>query len=330
MPRTTPGPFGSAPVLEDGIRYLSHRDVERLALSASEIADRLETLLVAERAGDAWEAPKASVAPGDGRLALALLSAANEPPLSVLKTVGLSPRNTARGLPHIGGVIVVHDGESGMPLAILDAEHITAVRTAAISLVAARRLARAESRSIGFIGCGVQAASHLDALASELPIERIVAFSRRRESGEALCAQAEAAGLAGRVAEDAGDAIAGVDIVVTSIPDAPGFRPFLDGGRLRPDALVIGVDLGRSWIPETLAAFDRVAVDDLRRHAASPIVTTVPVDADLPSLMAEPRRTDRTARTAFMFRGVGLGDLAAASICLERARGRGVGVMLER
>ena len=317
-------------MLEDGIRYLSRRDVERLAVSAREIADRLEMLLVAERAGDAWEAPKASIAPGDGRLSLALLSAAREPSLAVLKTLGVSPGNAARGLPHIGGVIVVHDGESGMPVAILDAEHITAVRTAAISLVAARRLARVDSRSIGFVGCGVQAASHLDALASELPIERIVAFSRRRESAEALCAGAEAAGLAGRVAEDAGDAISGVDIVVSSIPDQPGLRPFLDAGRLRPGALAVGVDLGRSWIPETLSAFDRIAVDDLRRHAAGPLVTTVPVEADLHSLIAEPRRTDRTARTAFMFRGVGLGDLAAASICLQRARERGVGVVLER
>ena len=330
MPCTTPGPFGSAPVLEDGIRYLSRRDVERLAVSASEIADRLETLLVAERAGAAWEAPKASIAPGDGRLSLALLSAAREPSLSVLKTLGVSPANAARGLPHIGGVIVVHDGESGMPVAILDAEHITAVRTAAISLVAARRLARGDSRSIGFVGCGVQAASHLDALASELPIERIVAFSRRRESADALRARAEAAGAAGRVAGDAGDAIAGVDIVVSSIPDAPGFRPFLDAGRLLPGALAIGVDLGRSWIPETFTAFDRVAVDDLRRHAARPMVTAVPVDADLYSLIAEPRRSDRTARIAFMFGGVGLGDLAAASICLERARECGVGVVLAR
>ena len=47
-------------------------------------------------------------------------------------------------------------------------------------------------------------------------------------------------------------------------------------------------------------------------------------------LVAEPRRTDRTARIAFVFGGVGLGDLAAASICLQRARERGVGVMLER
>ena len=313
-----------------GIRYLSRRDVERLAVSASEIADRLETLLVAERAGAAWEAPKASIAPGDGRLSLALLSATREPSLAVLKTVGVSPVNAARGLPHIGGVIVVHDGESGMPVAILDAEHITAVRTAAISLVAARRLARGDSRSVGFVGCGVQAASHLDALACELPIERIVAFSRRRESAEALRARAEAAGIAGRVARDAGDAIAGVDIVVSSIPDQPGFHPFLDAGGLHPGTLAIGVDLGRSWIPGTFTAFDRVAVDDLRRHAARPMVTAVPVDADLHSLIAEPRRTDRTARTAFMFGGVGLGDLAAASICLDRARECGVGVMLER
>ena len=317
-------------MLEDGIRHLSRRDVQRLAVCAGEIADRLEKLLVAERAGDAWEAPKSSIAPGDGRFSLALLSAAREPSLSVLKTVGLSPGNTARGLPHIGGVIVVHDGESGLPVAVLDAEHITGVRTAAISLVAARRLARAESSSIGFIGCGVQAESHLDALASELPIERIVAFSRRRESAEALCARAQDAGIGGRVTEDAGDAIGGVDIAVSSIPDRPGFRPFLDAGRLDPGAFAIGVDLGRSWIPGTLCAFDRVVVDDLRRHAGAPIVTAVPVDGDLVTLIGEPRRTDCTSRIAFMFRGVGLGDLAAASICLQRARERGVGTVLER
>ena len=320
-------------MLESGIRYLCRRDVERLAVSASEIADRLETLLLAERAGDAWEAPKSSVAPGDGRLTLALLGAAREPSMSVVKTVGLSPENTARGLPHIGGVIVVHEGESGLPVAVLDAEHITAVRTAAISLAAARRLAHPDSRSIGFIGCGVQAASHLDALASELPIERIVSFSRRRESAETLGARAEAAGIAGEVVEQPDNATAGVDIVVSSIPDRPDLRPFLDAARLDPGALAIGVDLGRSWVPETFAAFDRVVVDSLPRHAAAPFVTAVPVDCDIVSLIDEPLhrgRGSRSARIAFMFRGIGLGDLAAASICLERARERGVGVVLER
>lgn len=316
--------------LEAGIRYLSRRDVERLAVSAREIADRLETLLVAERAGGAWEAPKSTIAPGDGRLSLALLSAARQPSLSVLKTLGLSPDNAACGLPHIGGVIVVHDGASGLPIAILDAEHITAVRTAAISLIAARRLAHADSRSVGFIGCGVQAHSHLDALASELPIEHVVAFSRRRESAEALCARARTAGIAGRVADDPVDAVAAVDIVVSSIPQQPGLRPFVDATRLGSGAFAIGVDLGRSWIPETFSAFDRVAVDDLRRHAAAPLVTTVPVDTDLVTLIGEPRRTDRGARTAFMFGGIALGDLAAAAICLDRARDLGVGAMLER
>ena len=317
-------------MLESGIRYLSRRDVERLAVSASEIADRLEALLLAERAGDAWEAPKSSIAPGDGRFSLALLSAARDPSLSVLKTVGLSPANTARGLPHIGGIIVVHDGESGLPLAVLDAEHITAVRTAAISLVAARRLACAESRSIGFVGCGVQAVSHMDALSSELPIERIFAFSRRRESAETLCVRAEAAGIAGEVAEHASDATTGVDIVVSSVPDRPDFRPFLDAARLDAGAFAIGVDLGRSWIPETFSAFDRIVVDSLSRHSVAPFVTSVPVDADLATLIGESRRGERRDRTAFMFRGMGLGDLAAVSICLQRARERNLGAMLER
>ena len=314
----------------DTIRYLSRADVERVCPDAGVIADRIEALLSASRRDEAWEAPKSNIHPAPGRQWMGLLSGAVQPPLAVFKTLGLSSENAAQGLPHIGSLIVVHDGTTGIPTAIMDAGYITGVRTAAVSLIAARRLARPDAASIAFIGCGVQALSHFDAFAQEFPIREVMAFSRRRESGEALCAHARARGCDARVVDDPGKAIAAADMVVSSVPEQPGLVPFLDANRVAPGAFVAGVDLGRSWVEESFPAFNRIVVEDLEKHGAAPLVTTAPVTADLADLIAEPRRDDDRARNAFVFRGLAFGDLAAASLCLERAVEAGIGVSLAR
>lgn len=314
----------------DSIRYLSRASVERVCPDASSIADRIEALLAASRQEEAWEAAKCNIHPAPGRQWMGLLSGAVEPSLAVFKTLGLSVDNATRGLPHIGSLIVVHDGESGLPMAVMDAGYITGVRTAAVTLIAARRMARADSASIAFIGCGVQALSHFDALSAEFPISQVVAFSRRRESSDALCEHARAKGCDARSASDARDAIGNADMVVSSIPEQPGFTPFLDAHELTSGVFVSAVDLGRSWIDASFPAFDRIVVEDLEKHDAAPMVTTAPVTAGLAELIQESRRTDAEARHAFIFRGLAFGDLAAASLCLERAVEADEGVKLQR
>src|SRR5258708_3014607 len=79
-------------------------------------------------------------------------------------------------LPTIQGVIVVHDGENGRPLAVLDSIDITIKRTAAASAVAAKYLARKDSSVATICGCGQQAAAQLRALCAVLPLRQIYVF----------------------------------------------------------------------------------------------------------------------------------------------------------
>ena len=113
--------------------------------------------------------------------------ALSHPPLAMHKWVGLSDANAARDLPHLGSLVVLSDLASGMPLAVIDGTWITAARTAAVSTVAARRLARPDSKRIGFVGSGVQATGHLAALRWRLfPVAEVAVFSRAHDSARRL------------------------------------------------------------------------------------------------------------------------------------------------
>jgi len=96
---------------------------------------------------------------------MAALAAADDPPYLAVKTVIMNPRNSTRNLPQINGLVTMLDSDTGLPVAILDGNWITAVRTAGLSAVAAKHMARSDSSTVAFIGCGVQAKSHLRAFA---------------------------------------------------------------------------------------------------------------------------------------------------------------------
>ena len=78
-----------------------------------------------------------------------MLAVSDTPPYAAVKAVGLSPDNSKRGLPHIGSTVTLFDSTTGLPVALLDGNWITAVRTAAITLLAAQYLAPPTSRRIG-------------------------------------------------------------------------------------------------------------------------------------------------------------------------------------
>jgi ornithine cyclodeaminase len=105
-----------------------------------------------------------------------------------VKLVTLTPANPEHGLPFIHAEYVLFDASTQAPLAMLDGSALTAIRTAAVSGVATRSLARADARRLVVYGAGVQAASHLEAMRAVRPVEEIVVVSRGRERAEALVA----------------------------------------------------------------------------------------------------------------------------------------------
>src|SRR5215207_6546419 len=119
-------------------------------------------------------------------------------PLYALKTVCVFPDNPKRGLDAHQGTVTLFDGETGQTRAVLNASAITAIRTAAVSAVATRLLAREDARELGVLGAGVQARSHLEALRLVRDFERVRIFSPTAGHARALADEtgAEVAGSA--------------------------------------------------------------------------------------------------------------------------------------
>ena len=251
------------------------------------------------------------------------------PPYAGVKWVGVAD-NEARGLPHIAGMILLSDAETGMPVAVMDARWITGVRTAAITAVAARRFARHDSASIGFIACGLQARAHLAALRPHFPIGLVRAYSRRLSTAEAFAEEVRAQGLDAEAVEDPRDALTGMDIVVTTTPVVPRTEPFIDAAWLSPGAFASMVDLGLSWVSDSLNRLDRVVTDDQAQAGSEGLAYQKPYDGEVADLVVGRLAARQSAeeRTALVFAGVGLADVAVAGAVYERAREAGIGQRL--
>lgn len=133
-------------------------------------------------------------------------------PYYALKEICLFPGNPARGLDTHLGAVLLHSGETGELLAAINASAITAIRTAAVSAVATRLLARENAATLAILGAGVQARSHLEAIPMVRDIGAIRICSRSRAKAEALAALDSRA----KVVESAEEAVRGADIIVTA------------------------------------------------------------------------------------------------------------------
>ena len=149
-----------------------------------------------------------------------------------IKLLALYPGNGALGLPSHAGVMVLFDAATGTPLAVLDSNSLTALRTAAASAVATRALARPGSRVLALLGTGHQALSHLHALRAVMPITRLQLWSRTAASVAHFIEKAgELHGLEVVVAKTAQEVVSGADVVCTV---SSSREPILQGAWLEP------------------------------------------------------------------------------------------------
>jgi ornithine cyclodeaminase/alanine dehydrogenase-like protein (mu-crystallin family) len=321
-------------ILSENIVYLSHGTLESLVLTTQEVIDSIEHLLRGRRRLQVWNAPKAVITPPDGRYMMATLSAADDPPFLAVKSLILNPRNRERGLPDINSLVTLLDSDTGLPLAILDGNWITAVRTAGLSAVAAKRIVRPDASIAAFIGCGIQARSHLQAFSSLFPLKETRAFGRGSANREAFCQTAEALGLLAVASRNAEEAVRGADLVISTVTLTPELVPFLDAGWLKPGASAIAVDLAASWIKASMPIFNSIIIDDSEQEAqmTTPLVDPELVVGDLMGLVNGDiaGRCSDNEKTAFIFRGLALGDLALAALAYQRARQLFKGYLIER
>lgn len=279
--------------------------------------------------GEAKALPKANLDLGPGHFFQAMVAADERTDRAAVKWVAVAP---AGGTTAIRSHIILSRRSTGELLATIDADPITAARTAAMSAIAAQHLARPDSASIAFIGCGTQARSHLAALADVLPsLSRVMALGRRRESAEAFAAEARGAGFDAVATDDPRSTIQRADIVVSSVGIGAVTEPFIDAAWLKPGAFVTAPDLARAWHPASFENFDLAATDErlqsrqLVEKGRMPFAG--PFDADLTELAPSqmPRRTSDAQKTLFVFAGHAVADLAAAGFVYDHALGRRAG-----
>jgi len=247
-----------------------------------------------------------------------------------IKTNSNFPDNRKHGLPTIQGAILLFDA-GGMLLALIDSIEITIKRTGAATTVAARYLARPDSRAATVVGCGAQGRVQLEALRHGLNIRRVFAVDSDAAAAAKFATEIGARGLDAEVPATLRAATLESDVIVTCTTT---HVPYLGIADVRPGTFVaaIGADNPeKSEIEPALMARARVVTDvtaqcavmgDLHHAIRAGAMTEADVHAELGELVAgrKPGRTSSEEITLFDGCGLGIQDVAAAARVYELAR----------
>jgi ornithine cyclodeaminase len=152
---------------------------------------------------------------GDNALAV-MPGAQVDPPAFGVKVISVFPENRDAGLETHQGVVLLFEAEHGQPVAMVDASEVTAIRTAAVSGVATRALAREDADDLAIIGSGTQARTHLEAMLAVRRVRRVRAWSPNRERREAFAAEAtERHGIPVEAVDEPRAAVEGASLICT-------------------------------------------------------------------------------------------------------------------
>lgn len=257
-------------------------------------------------------------------------------PVLGIKVVSAFPGNESLGVPVTLGAVLLLNPDTGMPVALVDAGYLTAVRTAAITAVACEHLARRDSRVLALIGTGAMAREHVDAIADVLPIDEVRVWSRTPQRVQAFVDE-----FSGRrpvsAAASAEAAVRGADVVVAI---TTSLSPVVRSSWVGPGVLVCGAGShtpdAAELDPEIMARASVIVVDTWQGgvggagDVAQPLAAGM-ISRDIVHELGEVIRGGspgrRSADELTVFKGVGFAaaDLAAATMVVERALTLGVG-----
>jgi ornithine cyclodeaminase len=319
------------------VRVLSEHDVRAL-LDMESCIEAMEEVLASLARGELYQPLRSIARPEGAETLLGLMPAhrGGSTPAYGLKEIVVAPSNPARGLDTHMGSVLLHDGETGELLAVMNASPITEIRTAAVSGVATRALARRDAQRVAILGAGAQARGHVHAMRAVLDDPEIRIWSRRLEAAEELAAET------GAIAAPSVDAaVFGAEVVCTTTAAA---EPVLERHWLTRGAHVNAVGScfphTRELDTETVATAsfftDRREsclneAGDYILAAAEGAIGPDHIEAELGEVLAGMHRgrESEDELTIFESLGIAVEDLASAELILRRARERDVGVEVD-
>ncbi len=245
-----------------------------------------------------------------------------------VKWVNSHPDNRSRGLPTVMALLILSDPETGFPLAVMDATYLTCVRTGAAGGIAAKYLARKDSKVFGFIGCGTQAYHQLEALRIVFDIEKVRAFDVISSSAQKFAEHCSKLGMDAEVCE-CRDAC-NCDVLTTTTPST---EPVVKNEWIKTGTHVnaIGADApGKQELDEGILLRAKIVVDDIEQAlhggeinvaVSRGIIKPENIHATIGEVIAglKPGRESDEEITVFDSTGLAIQDIATASVVFERA-----------
>lgn len=231
-----------------------------------------------------------------------------------VKLISLYPGNADKGLPTHMALIVLLRPETGEPLAVMEGEYITEMRTAAVSAVATDALAAPDARVLAILGSGAQARGHAEMLGRVRVFSEIRVWSRNPDHAAAFAAEIGATSL------PAEQAVRGADVVVTATGSA---TPVLEGAWLKPGAHVNAIGAyrpDRRELDDTAMA--NTVIVDSRAAAAKEsgdiILSGAKIYAELGEILAGTKSAPVSETTVFKSLGMAVEDVVTADLVYAR------------
>jgi ornithine cyclodeaminase/alanine dehydrogenase-like protein (mu-crystallin family) len=321
--------------MEQKILYLSRADVEAVAVPMDRTIAAVEAMFKEKDEGRVEMPPKPGIHPRPDSFIHAMPAYIPRLKSAGMKWVSGFPENTKKGLPYISGLIVLNDPETGIPLAVMDCTWITAMRTGAATAVAAKYLARSDSRVAGILGCGVQGRSNLEALMVLFPLRRVLAYDTDHQAGERYAEEmSRKLDLEVVPVDTPREAVVGTDVLVTAGPLLKTPHATIQAGWLAEGAFASLVDYDSYWSREALEEVEKFCTDDvpqLEYYKSLGYFRDIPaVYAELGELVTgrKPGRQNPGERTMTCNLGLALSDMATAPLVFKLAVEKGLGTPL--
>ena len=320
---------------KDQLLYLSKEDVESVRLPMTEIIDAVERAFLLKGQGLVEMPPKPGIHPREDAFIHAMPAYIKEMEAAGVKWVSGYPQNQSKGLPYISGLIILNDTETGIPRSVMDCTWITAMRTGAATAVAAKYMARPESKTLGILGCGVQGRSNLLALKECFSLDTVFAYDTNIDCVARFANEmSKSTGLQIEIASKPREAVTPCDLIVTAGPILKQPHATIQKDWMMPGAFASPVDFDSYWHPDALRQADIYSTDDTSQYfyyqKAGYFQNVPDLQSDLGEIVngTKPGRKSPEERTICINLGLAIEDMAVAPLVYNRAKEHKIGTWL--
>ena len=291
--------------------HLAEKDIERFT-PWDQLIPAMEVALANLSAGKVIQPLRQWITLEEDKRFWGIMPAAAEACMGI-KLVSLYPKNAERNVPTIIAKVLLVNPDTGEPFAMVDANILTARRTAAVSAAVTKLLAPKDSRILAILGSGVEAQSHFDALKHTIEFEEVRVWSRTPKHAKAFAERNHAQSM------DAESAVRDADVVVTATGTQTAI---LHGAWLKPGTHVNSIGAPMStWREIDDEAMKNIVVVENREAASTEsgdiILSGATITAEIGELFAGTKTVHRSETTIYKSVGVAIEDVAAAKLVFD-------------